>query len=274
MKRTPTRTIRRRPGYAVAVLTVLTVLAAGCGDADATAADPLQGSRWEMTSVRDGGDLTEAHLTTIATAVFSDGTVSGSNGCNRYQATYSIDGDSIFFGEPAQTGFACDPEYAAQGQAFIAAMQASEHFSVSNARLELADGSTDPQLRFRPAGELPLIGVSWVLTGYAGAEGGMVSPLSETEISINFLGDGTLTGIAGCNSYNAGYRLEGNEITVGDLTRTVIGCVDPDGIMTQERDYLDALDDAGSFATTLTGLELLDSDGTPIAEYRYAGRTR
>ena len=100
----------------------------------------------------------------------------------------------------------------------------------------------------------------------------MVSALPGTEISLNFLADGTLSGIAGCNSYNAGYQVNGEDLTVGDLTQTAIGCIEPDGIMTQERDYLDALHDTGSFATTLTGLELSDSGGNPIAEYRFAGR--
>lgn len=273
MKRAPTR-ITSRPGRGVAVIALLAVFATGCGDGDAATVDPLEGSRWEMTSVREGDGLVAANLTTIATAVFADGTVTGSNGCNLYQATYSTSEDTISFSDPTLTGFACDPDYAGQGEAFIAAMQASERFSLSDESLELDDASNDPRLRFRPTDDLPLVGVSWVLTGYAGPEGGLISPLSDTGVSLNLLADRTLTGIAGCNSYNGVYEVNGNELTIGELTRTAIGCVEPDGVMTQERDYLAALQDVEDFTTTLTGLELVDADGTPVAEYRFGGRIR
>ena len=135
-------------------------------------------------------------------------------------------------------------------------------------------GEAGAQLRFRPAQDLPLVAVSWLLSGYAGPEGGMVSPLSGTDISLYLLADGSVTGIAGCNSYNGGYEINGDELTIGDLTRTLIGCMSPDGIMTQERDYLAALQDVEAFTTTLTGLELLDAAGNPVAEYRFGGRIR
>ena len=50
--------------------------------------------------------------------------------------------------------------------------------------------------------------------------------------------------------------------------------MDPDGVMTQETDYLNALDRAVAFTTTLTCLELFDADGHPVAEYRFGGRVR
>lgn len=265
--------ISKPPGLGFAVLAMLAVFATACGAGDPTMVDSLDGSRWEMTSVREGDGLVAANVTTIATAVFAEGTVAGSDGCNRYRASYSTDGYSISIGDPTLTGFACDPEYTAQGTAFVSALQASDRFNLSDEALEL-DGEDGVQLRFRPAQDLPLIGVSWLLSGYAGPEGGMVSPLSDTEISLNFLADGTLSGIAGCNSYSAGYQITGNELTIGDLTRTVIGCVEADGVMTQEGDYLTALLDVEVFTTTLTGLELLDAAGNPGAEYRFGGRIR
>jgi hypothetical protein len=44
--------------------------------------------------------------------------------------------------------------------------------------------------------------------------------------------------------------------------------------MIQETDYLNALGRVTAFTTTLTGLELLDADRTPVAEYRFGGRVR
>ena len=62
-----------------------------------------------MISVWDGGGLAAANPTTIATVEFADGKAFGSTGCNLYEFPYSIDSDSISFGDPAQTGSACDP---------------------------------------------------------------------------------------------------------------------------------------------------------------------
>jgi hypothetical protein len=44
--------------------------------------------------------------------------------------------------------------------------------------------------------------------------------------------------------------------------------------MTQEADYLSALLSAAGFSTSLTGLELLDSEGNAVAEYRFSGAIR
>ena len=63
MKRQPTGTTSR-PGRGLMVIALLAVLATGCGDIDAATVDPLDGSRWEMTSVREGDGLVAADLTT------------------------------------------------------------------------------------------------------------------------------------------------------------------------------------------------------------------
>ena len=53
------------------------------------------------------------------------------------------------------------------------------------------------------------------------------------------VGDGTLGGTSYCNEYGGGYRLDGDELTVGDLSSTERGC-EPE-LMTAETVYLAAL---------------------------------
>ncbi len=270
--RTPaTRTNHRRSRTPFVALSIVVVVATtACGQSEDTTGSPLEGSRWEMTSVRDGDALIAANPTTIATAVFSNGQASGSTGCNLYQAPYSVNSDSITFGDPAQTGSACAPGHTVQGNAFIRAMQATERFVISADSLELTDAAGAAQIMFRPVSESPLTWVAWQLVWY----GGGTSPLEGTQISLAFRDDGLLTGIAGCNSYSADYQIDGDQLVIGAIARTEMACMHPEGVMIQETGYLSALDRAVAFTATLTGLELIDADGTRVAEYRFGGRIR
>ncbi len=271
MKPTP-KTARKRGTTAsgLAMLLALLVVAAACGEGDEATGDSLTGSSWEMTSVWEGNTMVAANPTAIGTMVFADGTATGFTGCNSYQAAYTAGGTSISFGDPVLPGSACDPAYTGQGDAFIRAMQASDRFVVSDGSLELTDATGAAQLQFRPAEELPLAGVAWRLAWYGGGS----SPLDGTQISLAFGADGTLTGIAGCNDYFADYQIDGNHLVIGDVAHTEMACMEPDGVMAQETDYLEAIRQVDGFVTTLTGLELLDPDGNPIAEYRFGGRIR
>lgn len=267
----PSEFVRRRVrASCLNLFTLVAVLATACGGGEDSTGDQLVGSAWEMTSVWDGTDLVPANPTTIATLEFAGGTATGSTGCNLFQSPYSITSDSITFGDPALTGSACNPSYVGQGTAFVQAMQASTRVLLSDDSLELTDAGGATQLRFRPAGELPLEWVTWQLTWY----GGGTAPLEGAPFSLAFRPDGTLGGIAGCNDYSADYSVDGTELEIGPIARTEKACLKPEGVMSQESEYLDTLQQARAFTTTLVGLELLDADGTPIAEYRFGGRTR
>lgn len=271
MKPQPRRSARGRAwSRGVVVLSLSVVLGVACGQGETATRDPLAGTKWEITSVWDGGVTTPTHPNTIATLVFVDGSAGGSTGCNRFSSAYSVDGDAITFREPVVTGSACDPEHAGQGDAVIQALQAAKRFAMSDQQLELADAGGTVQLQLRPAGVLPLEGITWWLVWY----GNGTSPFDGTDISLTFRTEGTLTGIAGCNDYSADYRIRDDQLSIEAVTHTEKACLEPDGVMNQEADYLEAIRQSASFTTTLTGLELLDADGNPIAEYRFGGRIR
>ena len=67
-----------------------------------------------------------------------------------------------------------------------------------------------------PPTELP--GTSWVLQGISGAELGTGVP------TIEFGTDGTVSGSAGCNTYNGTYTVDGSSITFGPLATTKMAC--------------------------------------------------
>ena len=69
--------------------------------------------------------------------------------------------------------------------------------------------------------------------------------LPGTALTTIFNADGLLTGSGGCNTFNARYSVRGQtasgEITISELTNTNVFCGEPEGTMTQETDFFNAL---------------------------------
>lgn len=254
----------------VVTLTLIGILMATCGTVPPSTVDQLDGNSWEMTSVREDDVLRSPHPTTIAVLTVSGGQVHGYTGCNHFRARVTASGDSMRIDEIALTGSACDPSHVDQGDAFVRALRSVSRYVVSDEQLVLADSAGTPQLEFRPADPLPLTGITWRLEWYG--EG--TAPLDGADISLVVRDDVTLIGVSGCNQYAADYTVDSSRIAIDNLVRTEMACSEPDGVMDQEADYLAVLHRAASYSTDLTDLELLDSDGIPIAEFVFGGRHR
>ena len=87
----------------------------------------------------------------------------------------------------------------------------------------------------------PVEGTSWRLMTLGGA-----SLLLGTEITVSFEG-GQIHGSSGCNTYGGSYQVDGDKITMTDLYNTEMACMDPQGVMDQETEYLELLRDAQAF---------------------------
>lgn len=106
----------------------------------------------------------------------------------------------------------------------------------------------------------PLAGTQWLCTSYYDPNnaGGMASVLSGTTLTAAFGTDGQVTGSAGCNSYAAGYLVNGSLLAIAPGSSTTMACDTPPGIMEQETAYLTALASAGSFAIDGNQLNILN----------------
>jgi putative lipoprotein len=89
-----------------------------------------------------------------------------------------------------------------------------------------------------PPTELP--GTSWVLQGISGAQLGTGVP------TIEFGTDGTVSGSAGCNTFNGTYTVDGSSITFGPLASTKMAC--PVADMAVETAFLAGLAGATSWS--------------------------
>ena len=91
----------------------------------------------------------------------------------------------------------------------------------------------------------------------------------DTEVSILFATDGTLTGTAGCNSYQGTYTpSSSNGISISDpVVSTENYCI-AYGVMEQEEAYLALLPSVALYELTSDGhLYLLDENYTPLIRY-------
>lgn len=98
----------------------------------------------------DGQAVVHMAIDENITAVFADGRVSGSAGCNNYFADYTSDGDQLTIGPAGSTRMACEEEVMARESEFLAALENVARYEMIRETLTLfaADGS--PVMTLQP----------------------------------------------------------------------------------------------------------------------------
>ncbi|HSR31538.1 MAG TPA: META domain-containing protein, partial [Anaerolineae bacterium] len=111
----------------------------------------------------------------------------------------------------------------------------------------------------------PLAGTKWqVRSYYSAAEvGGMASPLGDTQLTAEFV-DGVVAGSSGCNSYSAGYTVDGDSLSIGETASTMMFC---EGLMDQESAFLAAMQSASSFKLETGQLHILNEQGQVVVDF-------
>jgi heat shock protein HslJ len=239
------------------MLLAVALLAAGCspGGTGAPTAHGLAQTSWTVASIAGAATLPEARPTmTFA----QDGTMSGNGGCNQYSGPFRVDGDKISIGPVAATLMGCEGQRGAQESTFLAALQGATNWRhAENGDLVLtgagdivagpgvAEGSLDAPV----TGESPtaeLAASAWALQ-----EMGGTADFAHLVPTLVFGTDGTVSGFAGCNQFNASYTATAGDLTLGPIVTTKMACPRPGSVV--ETTYLEALagvtswsiDDAG-----------------------------
>ena len=114
-----------------------------------------------------------------------------------------------------------------------------------------------------------LDGSSWSLRSYRDNTGETVNVLPRSTTTALFQAT-QVTGIAGCNNYNASYQATRNKLSFGPVATTRKVCSTPLGIMQQENAFLSALDSTVSYNLKRNSLEMLDSKGNTLLFFRRA----
>lgn len=219
-------------------------------------ASVLDGTSWTLADLA-GRPLADGDA---PTARFEDGRVHGSDGCNRYSAPVTTNGDSITIGPHGpSTMMACSPAIMRQADEFMAALLASHRFRVAGERLELLDarGAIAATL---VAQSWSLAGTSWRVTGINNGRDAVVGVHSEGSVTMTFANDGTVSGRGGCNRYSATYRHEGASLRFTSPAATRRLCPE-EGIMEQERAFLAAMEKVSTLSLDGPRLDLRMPDG-------------
>ena len=104
----------------------------------------------------------------------------------------------------------------------------------------------------------------WVLESY-GEPGNMQPVIEGTEITANFdSAKHEVRGSASCNSYFGDYQVNNNQLSIPALAYTEMACLEPEGVMDQEQQYLQLLRLADSYEMEDNGFHIICSDGTVL----------
>ncbi len=111
-----------------------------------------------------------------------------------------------------------------------------------------------------PTATLPtaqLAGTSWALVTY-GSPGAETALTPDSQITLQFGEQGGIFGNAGCNSFGGTYQEDNGSVKFSQIIATLMACV-PEGVMQQEHDFLDALNQAATFEITNGNLQIRDA---------------
>jgi len=249
---------------------VILVIALGAAALTACASKSgnLEGTLWRMTAYRNAnGKMVETLPEVKTTAEFTEGQVGGKAACNTYNGSYEVNGDQISFGMMMTTMMMCEPDVMDQEMGYMAALETTSSFEVKDETLAMFNANGEVVLEFVVLKPASLVGTNWLLNSYNNGKGGMQSVVIGTEITAEFGEDGTLSGSAGCNSYNAPYEATEDTISIGIAASTEMACMDPEGVMEQETLYLASLQNAAVYTIRDDRLEIRDENGSGVAYY-------
>lgn len=224
----------------------------------------LEASQWEMQSYDNGeGETVNLLPDTRVTALFENGELGGSAGCNRYFGGYQLDGEEINIGPLASTQMFCGQPEGIMDQEFqyLGAMQRAASYRITDDQLELLDAAGETVVTFKAAEPVSLEDHPWEIISYNNGKEAVVSVVIGTQLTAEFT-EGTVTGSAGCNNYNAAYELEGEDgISIGPAAATRKLCPEPEGIMEQEAQFLAALQSAVEYRIDGDRVDMFDDSG-------------
>ena len=226
-------------------------------------ASMLQGVRWVLVSyLNAAGETAEALADREVTAEFNaEGQMAGSAGCNRYFASYTVDGSALTIGQAGSTMMACEPaEVMEQEAQFLAVLGTAAGGHVEGDQLHILDANGQTVALFAASEPASLTGGTWSATGINNGKQAVTSLVIDTTVTAVFNEDGGLNGSAGCNNFMTSYTLDGQNITIQPAATTRKMCTG-EGVMEQETQFLTALTTAATWNISGEVLELRTADG-------------
>lgn len=228
-------------------------------------ADALHDTTWVLTAPVDAPDGVEV------TIAFSDGSVSGFAGCNRFHGTYAYDDGTLSFGTLASTMRACDGDLMAMEHEVLRRLSLATQARRRADVLTMAGEDDTLLLEFHAQTAAGLEG-DWMVNGihYPEREA-IISVRGELNVTIR---EGRISGFSGCNRFAGGFTVTGDGVSIGPLMGTRMLCDDGEAgsgpsIMEQEAALLAAFEHTDSYRLEGSRLTLVrPDDGIAVSLHR------
>jgi heat shock protein HslJ len=221
------------------------------------------GTAWKLILLNGHSPLEGSNIT----IAFAKGEISGHAGHRDYVGTYIASGDDMRVTSIGMRGVTREPDSRSlwlQEGGYTTHLSMATDYLLSDGRLEIFTAPGDVLVYEPLSDDADTIhkGITWKLTEII-ARDNVSSPIPGTEITICFE-NGEIRGTAGCNQYFGSYTIA-NGILIEDLSATEMACLEPDGIMQQETQYLNTLRDVMSYTVLENQLTLITGDGRALA---------
>lgn len=220
----------------------------------------LEGPMWRLIDYAGAEGVRTAPSNRIAIR-FTDGGMSGTGGCNRIGAKYTITGAQLTIGVTTSSMRACVGDANVHERAFLALLASVNAYSLADGRLTLRSSTGDALLAFEPEVEKSIFGRAWTVQNYNNGRGAVTTVLRGSSPTMTLAEDGSVTGNAGCNTFRSTYTVSDTSLTITPAAATRKMCGEPAGIMQQESAFLAALSQVTSYHAEDNTLLLRGADG-------------
>jgi len=234
-------------------LGLITLAACAPTDSQQPPAPPLDDTSWILTGVAGDSGISPAIDSSGSLNFGADGSLSGSTGCNRFTGTWSAADGLLTLRPGPMTMMACPGGLDVQESRVIAALAATDSYTVGDGVLTLRGGDT--ALAEYAATVSSLAGTSWSATGVNNGQGGVVSTSATADLTLAFSNDSTVSGFGGCSDYRGTYTETGTAIAISGLV-AASSCADP-----LQAQFLAALQSATQWSIDGNRLDLRDATG-------------
>lgn len=210
---------------------------------------PLENVLWQAVMVTGQPVPEDVEITALfEPSAANMGTVGGNSGCNNYNTGYTTDGNTLAIDSPmAMTLALCPGEDLAElERAYLGVLETAESYEVFGDQLVIQSANGDVQFA---ANRQPLEGTLWRLVSLGDANNPQ-PPVEGSNFTAQFsrlpaLPSGTIVGETGCNSYNATFSANLNEIKVNLPATTRKAC--DDALLEAEQQFFLGLNAATSY---------------------------
>lgn len=253
---------------ALALSTSLAVLVVAQDGIEPDDVFSIEDTNWLLAAQVVDGALTPLDAGVVISLRMAGGDAGGTGGCNRYSATYALDGVDLTVQLDFATQMSCVEHRLVAEQAYHANLDRVASYQSDESGLVLVDDDGKPVLEFGVAPPSMMQG-SWSVDKVSDGKGSLGGNQHTARMTATFAEDGSLGGTDGCNDYSATYELDGQAIRIGPITITDRQCQNKRQPTIAQR-YYAALEATATWSIGMHGPELRVEDGIVLLRYHRA----